>query len=50
MNNQKYDDIKEESYEESSAELEMIKQEKEVLKNKDLEAYAKDGAAGRYRR
>ena len=47
---QQYDDMREESYEECSTELEMIKQEKDALKDKDWDAYVKDEAARRYRR
>ena len=48
--NQQYDDKREESYEECSAELKMIAQEKDALKYKDWDAYAKDEAARDYRR
>ncbi len=44
-NNQEYDDQREGSHEACEAELQWIEQEKQALKDKDWDAYAKDNAA-----
>ncbi len=49
-NNQEYDDQREDSHEACQAELQWIEQEKQALKDKDWDAYAKDDAARLYRR
>ncbi len=46
----KYDDQREDSHEACKAELKWIEEEKEALKDKDWDAYAKDEASRKYRR